>query len=504
MKKVLDFLEANVQWLALGLGVVYVLWMAWSYAIAPPVKVTVGGQELAPGAVDQYIVENAANELRTRMSVTSVQKIESPTWVAAFSDDMAYKNQAVGEWPPYAPIDLLEQKNFTGERTRKVLVQVEKLPAVPAPVMLESRSGMSNVVEPQQIAAANDPNAAPAAGGAPGAGGEGGVAAAGPGNEGLPAVPAGGANVQPVVNQDRPGRDITWVTHTFRIPMVALAAAFRDVTLPFDQYKTTVFQVEVEREEQLPDGTWGKLTKVKPLPHVQLQPLPQDKAPVAQKNAFLQWANTHPVDIMQPPFYQVLRGDLWSLPGQAAQQVQPEQQQQATKPFDPKDYLDAPHNVLMTLTVEQRQAVAALKAKLKKEEAERKAQERQGKGGKGGVSGGGLGAGGGGGIGGGRGGGNGPGDGGRGNEGDPTGGGFRDPGNEGDPAGRGGQQEVPVPGPDDRGIVPGHEREAQQQQQQQPQPGQQPVAADFPIPPGEFDPRHVPDAICWAHDDSVE
>ena len=39
MRKVLDFLEKNVQWLAIALGGVYLLWMVWSYVINPVVKV---------------------------------------------------------------------------------------------------------------------------------------------------------------------------------------------------------------------------------------------------------------------------------------------------------------------------------------------------------------------------------------------------------------------------------------------------------------------------------
>ena len=67
MKKVVDFLEANVQWVALGLGVLWVLWMAWGFAINKPVAVKIGNEEMAPGSVDPYIVEHAVSDVRGKM-----------------------------------------------------------------------------------------------------------------------------------------------------------------------------------------------------------------------------------------------------------------------------------------------------------------------------------------------------------------------------------------------------------------------------------------------------
>src|SRR5438552_6130784 len=79
MRKVLDFLEKNVQWLAIGLGCVYLLWMVWSYVINPQVKVSgVDPQHpLAPGAVDEYIAEHNASKLDESM------KRERPAQFAA-------------------------------------------------------------------------------------------------------------------------------------------------------------------------------------------------------------------------------------------------------------------------------------------------------------------------------------------------------------------------------------------------------------------------------------
>jgi uncharacterized membrane protein YgcG len=474
MKKVLDFLEANVQWVALGLGVLWVLWMAWTYAINKPVVAKIGNAELAPGSVDPYIVENAVNDLRGKMEGTkSAGPIPSPKWAEAFRDGMANKGQQIAELPvPMAPIQVVEMRGFEGltGAQRFADVPVEKLPTLPPAVMMESRSGMSNVAVPQQLAAA-------AANGNANGNGNGNGDADG-----------GAAEAQPVALN---GKDITWITALYRIPMTDLARAFIDVKVPPDQYSTTILEVALQREEQLPDGSWSKLTTIKPLPTVQLRPLPPDGTRVKEKTDFLQWANTHVADIVQPPFYQVLRGDAWAPPGQAPPPEVVAEAPKNEKPFDPKDWLGKTleEKKAAGLTNDQIRAIAALEQKMKDEERKNKSKG----GGKSGGKGGGLGGmGGGGGLGGGgRGGGFGPNDGDR--------GGFQDPG-AGDPASgqRGQREDSPPPVPNDPGLgAP------------QDQPHQQPAAipaAQYPLPNGEFDPSKSQgtDIIGWAHDDTCE
>ena len=70
MKKVVDFLEANVQWVALGLGVAWVLWMAWAFAINRPVVVKIGNEEMAPGS------------LMPCCSTASLRSLSSSTWMS--------------------------------------------------------------------------------------------------------------------------------------------------------------------------------------------------------------------------------------------------------------------------------------------------------------------------------------------------------------------------------------------------------------------------------------
>jgi hypothetical protein len=46
MQKVVELLEKHVQWVALGLGVVWLLLMTWTYVINPPAEVTIGSETL--------------------------------------------------------------------------------------------------------------------------------------------------------------------------------------------------------------------------------------------------------------------------------------------------------------------------------------------------------------------------------------------------------------------------------------------------------------------------
>ena len=49
MNKVLPILEKYVQWIALGIGVLFLLLMAYSYLAQSPVMVPVGTKEVTPG-----------------------------------------------------------------------------------------------------------------------------------------------------------------------------------------------------------------------------------------------------------------------------------------------------------------------------------------------------------------------------------------------------------------------------------------------------------------------
>ena len=55
MEKVLKFLEKYVQWIALGLGGLFLLAMVYNYVLQDPVTVTLGGKDVLPGEIDKEI-----------------------------------------------------------------------------------------------------------------------------------------------------------------------------------------------------------------------------------------------------------------------------------------------------------------------------------------------------------------------------------------------------------------------------------------------------------------
>src|SRR3954470_17714038 len=68
MQKVVDFLEKYVQWIALGIGALYLGFMAYSYLVQPAITVPdAKGTAVLPGDVDPGIAKSVQN-LKTAMS----------------------------------------------------------------------------------------------------------------------------------------------------------------------------------------------------------------------------------------------------------------------------------------------------------------------------------------------------------------------------------------------------------------------------------------------------
>jgi len=346
MKKFTEFLERNVQWVVLSLGVVYLLYMAWSYLIFPPVKVTgIGPDSLSSAEVDQKIYETVAQPLEGKMREGKPPKIEVPNFVAQFQTDMDKQDAKpladVYVWlppstSPELPPDPKDQQKPPGFAPNNKVPGaggvVAALPNIAAPKLTGVKNGMSSVIAPP-------------------------------------------APDQPPPDQNNPGAmavagvDKSWVTVRFEIDPKQLVAEWDAAKIPQGTVNTTFLQVVLERQELQPDGSWGNPA---PVPVLALQsqqnpPPPQfpaADAPPQDLWLYLQWANTHQVDIVQPPFYQVAKGDQWSIPGEAAP-VNPQQQQA----FDPNQYLDAPQNELLKLTMDQRRQVQAARDKRAKENA---------------------------------------------------------------------------------------------------------------------------------------
>src|SRR5437762_6861381 len=82
MQKVVSFLEKNVQWVAIGLGGIYLLWMVWGYVLNNPAKVSVAGANapMSPSEVDRFIEDTTAQKLDVAMQSESVVPLPAPNY----------------------------------------------------------------------------------------------------------------------------------------------------------------------------------------------------------------------------------------------------------------------------------------------------------------------------------------------------------------------------------------------------------------------------------------
>src|SRR2546423_539434 len=144
MNKVVDLLEKHVQWVAIGLGGAYLLFMVYRFVILSPAEVRLDGQSVSPGKVDQIIAE------------TTVQKIEDamhhPTSVK-ITESAPQPNpvQQVGNIPASAyacistPIDLdklaARTPTIPGTGQRVIKAEITQLPLAPPPTDIKTSTG---------------------------------------------------------------------------------------------------------------------------------------------------------------------------------------------------------------------------------------------------------------------------------------------------------------------------------------------------------------------------
>jgi len=343
MKKVLDFLEKNVQWVAMGLGGLYLLWMVWAYVINSPVKVTgVAPGPLSPGDVDQYIADHVGNDLRVAMDGNPNVTFSTPKFsnmLAGVTNPkpmpdlsvLAY-NSPTGPAVSFGPDDLPGRRP-PGAGPITPVVQLPKLPAV---TNLKEIDGRTNVFIQPAIA---------------------------------PGATAPPPPQPPAPGQPANGTDIAWATVMFHIPVSDIAKEFVACKIPV-QFMTSMLRVELVRQERQSSGDWGPEEVVPALTTQLLQPWPSGAKKNDYRN-YANWAATNWPAIMQPQFYLFLRGDQWHLPGEPVPGPQ--------QPVDPnaKPLEDTmirpgfnPEHPPTDMTTAERQALQKYKAQKQKEKAD--------------------------------------------------------------------------------------------------------------------------------------
>ena len=141
-----------------------------------------------------------------------------------------------------------------------------------------------------------------------------------------------------------------------RVPVSALAQAFKDAKIPKQLYSTTMFRVELIRQEQDAAGQFptsdDQYVVVPPLASNPLQAMPGEQGTSTDWNNYQQWAETNYITVMQPPFYEYKQGDVWYVPGTK----NPNEVQVQIVAFDPSTFKGDPG----TLSPEDRKDLRCL------------------------------------------------------------------------------------------------------------------------------------------------
>jgi hypothetical protein len=297
-KKILAWLERNVQWFAIALGLAYVGWMTWSYVVSAPVTLTLSGtpEPLGPGTVDPYIDDKIAAPLHSM--IMAHNKVFMPSVNFRDEVDKNFRGDDI-PLPKYvfaenwisshaADVKLPGESDTPGPEVGPVVTQ---FPTVPQAQIVDVQSGRANVI-PASVA---QPGQAPPSG-------------------------------QPK------SQDCIWSAVKYSIPVKDLTASFTAAAIPQLQCKTTVLRVTLVRQELLSaaDGTWGPEVEISPLTNVKLNQWPAENNTPAQ-STYASWAQGQPGRdmILQPPFYQVIAGDV---PWQVAPPPEPPKPRVEEKP----------------------------------------------------------------------------------------------------------------------------------------------------------------------------
>jgi len=306
MQKVIRFLEAGVQWIALVIAVGYLGWAAFAYLISDPVSVSLGGQQVNPATIDNFIDTHAAQVLRDKFD----PNVQVPSFaVQPFGDDFNRRLALNDEKPMELATGVFAYQPFepTGTlgQNAKLLNPVQSLPTLPA-------------AHPVLVAAALNTLAPPAAPGA---------------------APAGPAAV-PVANPV-PGKDVRLVVAAFTISWDELYKQWNSSfgpPVPGQQPRLSpadfqILQITAFRSEKIGDK-WvdDDKTPIKILNGADLPAYPPAGNQVLE-NEYLQALNKTPSTLVAPAIPPVTAGAIWKdpvqyLPGASNEQGVPGQPDQ--------------------------------------------------------------------------------------------------------------------------------------------------------------------------------
>ncbi len=291
MNKFLELLEQHIQWIAIGLGGLFFLWVVWGYVITPPVTQVVPSiGSVTPGTVDAE-VEKDAKKLEGKIKDATVR---TPKQAAKTNPLEGFVRDMQGLTPPPATI---AQGSFSGipldvkgpidPGVIPELHVVKVLPAVPPAYMMPGAG-----IKPARVLAIVGP--------------------VGVGQPNQPQAPAGAALAVPAN-----AKDVNYIRGEYKIDPADIDAEFAKVEIPNGQ-QTMILEVQVWRQEMQTDGSWTKPTQVNALDNgIKRWPVPSKDAGFQALGQFEAWFGSPQgqADLLRPPFYQVLVGEgPWDAP----------------------------------------------------------------------------------------------------------------------------------------------------------------------------------------------
>lgn len=331
MNKVVSFLEKHVQWVALGLGALFMLYMLYGYVLQNPVTTQVAGNAVDLGNIDRVTLEGPARQLEAAMRNDAVINIPVEPVVPKIRAALAGNDEKTAV--AAAPLD----KRIWDAPTQPV---PGMNPVVPPGTNVAGRPGGTGI---PGRPGSTQPNIQPGQ--------------AAPVIAKLPVPPAaqfvnfafGRSAVTPMPVEGQTPQvgpdgqpltvDKTWVNFHYRVPVAALAQSFTQAGIPQTRRFTTFLRVELVRQERLSADQWGEEFVVAPLElaftQAPLWPVPGVPNQQTEQD-YMTWANANAQAILQPVFYQVVKGDVPGLPGDPILQAGvPAAQPQVFDPLNP-------------------------------------------------------------------------------------------------------------------------------------------------------------------------
>jgi hypothetical protein len=291
MEKTLEILERYVQWIALGIGVLFLGWVGYKYVLTPPAQVVIDLKPAVAGEVAVVTNNGPVKRVKQALGDTRNPGFATPDIVTSWRSRM--DQPAVAMVLPWQFDTLIPTDTGTIKDQGPGAVNIASLPVLPKADPQPPITGLS--VVSLQVAA---------------------LAA------------AGGAQqvAQPATE------DLDWVTAWATISSDALKEAFAKPLagqiMPPELaavYKTCVLGVTLQRQHATGVDTNGKpifpagnqgIEEVQPLLvyNGTLQKIPADSADIGDKYNFLKWAQTNAGIIATPDFYVVSAGTPWTAP----------------------------------------------------------------------------------------------------------------------------------------------------------------------------------------------